>query len=1095
MPALLWVVVSLALLVSPVSAQFVAEQINAGNAATDLFGGSDADGGIEDWYMTNGVVQAIIDDVGVQADLVPLVGPLAPPKTSEAAFTGGSIVDLGLAGANNDQVAQMFTVGGLSTSNFILYSAISASTTPTSATITCTGNLLGFDSGATPVPPANLPVVTEYTLNGSDPFVNITTTVTNTHPTNRAMKLGGFLDVFVWTQRGLVPFSPIAGRGFTHAAIDLSNPNFALEFPPYAAAPGNIYPADGVMDPTSGGTVDEVAYGMLGEETSLDQDGPGGSPPVVAPVNSLFGLSGNLLTGLGNPVVTNPLTGGLDAGGILIYKRRIYVGNKNDVAAVANPMITELATRQAFSTGTISGNVDAADTTDVRASIIATKTAGAITPGFGNGTPATQFRTASDGTFSGVVLPVGTYDLEVRAPERDTVTVTGVVVSASSNTPVTVPSLSAQGTVTLTVRELVMGEDPMIPAKVTFKGIRGTPDPVFAKDYEALVIPQVGSPSDIQPETYAGGNAQRNFVYLASGTGSVKVRPGVYEIYASRGPEYTVKRRLVRVKPGGTRTSKLNIRKVVYTTGYLSADFHIHSARSLDASAPLRDRVGAFVGEGVHVMVSTDHDYHVDYAPIISSLGVGSLITSIVGNEVTTSTPNPPAFPDAIGHINAWPVPVQPTTRRDGSIEDEFVAPNWIYSRLRSQGAEVIQYNHPRAGLSGLTVIGFFNNIGYDPDLPITAVPNDILLDDDVLGQGMSGVANPDGYRNIDFDVMEVGNGSEIPYATRRDWLSLLNQTDFNTVPFLPGTGVSDSHRVTMESAGYYRTYVGGQDDPATLDVSNFNTNLKNGNAFATTGPFVSFWVEESGGGRARLGQVLAPATSDVTLHITVQASNWIPVDEVRVIANGFTTLTFDTTTTPAVSRNPSVLSPSPRPVVRFDAAIPVTVTADTYFIVEAGQKLSPPPTSPAFAGMLVPGFVSHAFTNPIFVDLLGDGFDPPGLPVMVSATGAGEERPMFARVERRDLTWLAQAGEWLNTQFAAVNRIGAAEACRGEAGGLTGRSLTDAIKLRKGRPTDEYFPLYRFSIPADAVAKALDTRDAASRTQARAVGQRGGGA
>ena len=47
----------------------------------------------------------------------------------------------------------------------------------------------------------------------------------------------------------------------------------------------------------------------------------------------------------------------------------------------------------------------------------------------------TQFRTDGSGGFSGVVLPVGTYDLEVRAAERDPVTVTGVTVSRGSRHP------------------------------------------------------------------------------------------------------------------------------------------------------------------------------------------------------------------------------------------------------------------------------------------------------------------------------------------------------------------------------------------------------------------------------------------------------------------------------------------------------------------------------------------------------------------------------------------------------------------------------------------------------------------------------------
>lgn len=42
-------------------------------------------------------------------------GVTPPPKQSEAAFTGGSVIDLGLLGAENDQLGQLFTVGVLST--------------------------------------------------------------------------------------------------------------------------------------------------------------------------------------------------------------------------------------------------------------------------------------------------------------------------------------------------------------------------------------------------------------------------------------------------------------------------------------------------------------------------------------------------------------------------------------------------------------------------------------------------------------------------------------------------------------------------------------------------------------------------------------------------------------------------------------------------------------------------------------------------------------------------------------------------------------------------------------------------------------------
>jgi hypothetical protein len=334
-------------------------------------------------------------------------------------------------------------------------------------------------------------------------------------------------------------------------------------------------------------------------------------------------------------------------------------------------------------------------------------------------------------------------------------------------------------------------------------------------------------------------------------------------------------------------------------------------------------------------------------------------------------------------------MPIEPLAKRDGSIEEEFVAPNMIFSRLRGKGADVIQYNHVRAGVSGLTSIGFFNNIDYRPDLPIDAPENATLLSDDVTGN--SGVANPDGFRNIDFDVFEVGNGTNAAgyLATRTDWFSLLAQVNTplagGPVPFHPGTGVADSHRVTVESAGYFRSFVlGNGDDPAALDAAAFDASILAGRMTATTGPYVEVTLSDGAGNTAGMGETFVPQGPNLTLHVRVQASNWVPVDEVRVVVNGAVPagLAFDGTTKPKLKKTPKQrTSRAKGSVERFDAEIPITLNGtDSFVLVEAGAKLDPFPADDAFGSLLVPGYVSLAFTNPIFVDFGGDGFDPPGL-------------------------------------------------------------------------------------------------------------------
>ena len=983
---------ALLLISSQASAQYVAEEVTIANAGTHLFQGTDADGGIGDWYLSNGVVEVIIDAVGTQT--VP-PGVTAPPLQSEIGVTGGNLLDLGLVGADNDQLSQLFTVGGLSTSNFITYDTIAGATTASSATITVTGNLLGFEPD---VPAANLEVTTVYELADSNNYLTMITTVTNTHPTNAAGGLGGLLDVFAYVTRAIIPFSPgksLVGSyplGFSHPALDLASPTSALERPIWSAAPGNNGPEDGVVDPPSGAVAGEVAYGYLGVEREI----VGGASPGVTPVDSLFGVSNNLISAVGNFP-----SGALDPGESLIYTRRIYVGDKNEVASVSNDMFAELGTRVGFANGTISGDIDAVDNPDIVASAVATRTSGPAIAQFPDGSPATHFVTDSTGGFGGIVLPEGTYDITFKSPERTDVTVTGVTVVASADTPVTISPMTGQGFAAITIFEKVKGVGKVpVPGRVTFVGIDGTPNPNF-NDYIDATVSGVGT--DLDENTFAGGLSQRNYAYVENGTGTVALRPGVYQAYGSHGPEYTLKLKKAKIAEGKTKKLKFALKRVVKTPDAISADFHIHSLRSFDTSPPLSDRVVTFAAEQVEVMVATDHDYHTDYSTIITSLGMDDRITSIVGNEVTGSVPNPPAWPDSIGHLNAWPVPVEPDARRDGSIEDEFVAPNQVISRLRDQGVQVIQYNHPRAGVSGITSIGYFNNFGYDPDVAITDAPNNVLLDDDVLGPGISGVANPDGYNNLSFDCMEIMNevGIQSYLEMRRDWFSFLNQTDGVTVPFIAGTSVSDSHRLTLETAGYGRTYVlGVGDDPASLDTSALNTNVKAGKMIGTTGPYMTVSVTDTASASAGVGDTIVPATSDVTVNIEVQSAAWIPVEEVRIYKNGFLHASYDQTTTPAVGKTPKPTSGSKK-VIRFAGSIPITLSEDSWIIVEAGQKLSPLPTPAEVAGTIVPGLESVAFSNPIWVDLAGDGFDPPGLPVEASPI---PRAPRFAGVEELDM-------------------------------------------------------------------------------------------
>lgn len=1041
----------------PGSAQPVAQRITAADTAL-LFGGSDAEGGIGDWYLSNGVVQAIVDDVGIQSDLVGVVpSGTEPAIQSSISPTGGTLIDVGLVGRDDDQIPQLFIVGGLSTANFVLYDGIEVAGP---GVLRASGTLLLPPVSDRPTP--CIALVTDFSVAGDDPFITLVTRATN--GCGVTAPFGNFLDAVIWTQRGIVPFSG-GGGGFDHPVLDFSNISAALETPTFMAGPGIVNPGDGTFDPVSGTASGEVSYGLLGVELVVDQDGDGPGPAEAFPTNGFFGVSSTLVTALG-PL---PPVASVEPGGTLTYTRRIYVGGRNDVRSVGDPMIAELAPRLGFATGTLSGNVDAADTPDVAASIVMTRLGrctGApatscaanadctgtgpcadpvATAGFVPGQAVSHVRTEASGAFAGVVLPQGDYRLVVSAPERDDVTVQPVVVGGGEAVA-TIPPMTPRGVLQYEVREKAR-KRPLMPGKLVIKGVEGTPDPAFARSLPA----KLGT-VDVRSETFGGGQqdasegtvAQGNVIYTSTGMGSVPLRPGTYDVYATRGMEYGVARERVTVAASGTASVAFRLKRVIRTKNALGADFHVHSGRSLDSSAPPTDRVTTFAGEGVEVMVSTDHDKNFDYAPLIAALNLSSQIGSIAGSEVTGSVPNPPAFPNSFGHINAWPLPVEPGAPRDGAIQDEFVAPNWLYERLRTLGGPdtVVQYNHVRAGVSGLTTIGFFNSIGcnrcanaidtactvdtdcpagadrectcvgYQPDRPLTQPPNDILLDTGVLGPGSP--PNPDGTTNLDFDVMELANGADVTgfpalRQVREDWYSLLNQGVVR-----PATGVSDSHRLTVEHAGWSRTYVlGAGDDPSAIDVSRFNQQVRAGAMLVSGGP----WIEVSaraGRARAGMGGTLAPKNGKVRLAITVRSPAWLPVDEVRVVVNGVVRETFGASTRPRVKALPKRFESSGN-TTRFAGTVRLDLSADAWVLVEAGVALpadpDTAPPSPEIVNTIEPGVVPYSSTNPILIDIGGNGFDPPGLAADLSPQVA-RSRGRMTGVRRADREAAARHGE-----------------------------------------------------------------------------------
>ncbi len=933
---------------SAAQAQLVARQITLETAGTDLFLGSDPQGGVGDWYLSNGSVQAIIDNVGLQEDILAATGGVvALPITNGTAPSGGTLIDLGLVGRNNDQLDQIFQLVNFSALNPIVYVPASqalgnpslppilASVTSSQASLTVFGFVL--------MPPISLPgspallAVTEYSLRTGENFLRIRTTVTNN--SGAPLLLFSIVDAMVLGGRSNLPFAVFPGRGFDHPPLDLTDPLPAVGIYPYVSATGRLGPSDGIADTVAMVPAEEVSYTVL-------------TPPGL-----LFGVNSDLVSATGNFPDFTPL----GIGQSRVYERRVIVGERNDVAASADFALAQLSPLFGFPLGGVEGTLVAPDGLPFRASLdiiqidlnpltAEPETLLSAILGDTSPLPLSHVITESsrDGKFE-AVLPAGLYHVTITTEERGDIGPIPFVVQPGSTTDLGEIFLSAPG-------RLLVNVVPPGPAKITFKGASGSPDPNFGVPVEVTVGgATVAGRADVSSPAL-------NVIYTATGQVETIIRPGSYRLLASRGLEYTVDSQSVVVGPGQTLEVKLAIQRAIETEGFLSADFHVHTARSLDSSIPPRDRILSFTASGVEVLVSTDHDFIFDYQPVIEELGLAGEITSMVGDEVTTGL-----FPTNFGHFNGWPLPVQPQARRDGAPEDEFVEPNVIFDRLRALGAEVVQVNHPESPL-----FGFFNFFGYNSNQSITAPPNTFLLNQAITGSGT---------RNVDFDALEIYNGRSIPeyVLSRQDWFSLLNQGILKVA-----TAVSDSHRVVAAEAGFPRSFVESRTrNLGEFDPNEFNANLKSMRAIGTSGPVLNVQVLGAGrgfpaGDRAQgpsdIGRLIQVGRGGIAhLLIKVQAAPWIPVEEIRVFVNG-----------QLVRRVPVV--PSTFSLRFFGTIALAQLTQDAYVVVEAGQVLPEDPTvqppSLGLLGVVEPGVVSLAFTNPIFLDVDGNGqFDPPGVP------------------------------------------------------------------------------------------------------------------
>jgi hypothetical protein len=398
--------------------------------------------------------------------------------------------------------------------------------------------------------------------------------------------------------------------------------------------------------------------------------------------------------------------------------------------------------------------------------------------------------------------------------------------------------------------------------------------------------------------------------------GALSLAPGAYTIQVSRGLEYDVVEQAITVPAEGLELT-VDLTRTVETEGWIAADFHQHMEPSTDSAISVRNRVLDNVCEGVEFVAATDHDVVTTLQPVIDSLGLGGELNTFAGLEISPRT----------AHVNVYPIAFNANERGNGGIslaymdadEVKFRKIPDVFAAARAMPTDpVVQLNHPRGSTS------YFETTDFDPT-----------------------VDDPRSFQNeiwsTDFDTMEVVNRFPATCDIYADLSQFLNVGLKKT-----GLGNSDSHTLSGNPAGVPRNYLAIDAVPGQVSGDSVRDALKTGRVTVGANAFIDFT------------DALLPGDTVVgssrTFNVRVQTPSYSEVTRLHVVVNGKVVQSLDRTGTNGHD---------------FDESITLEFSQDSWVGFFA---VGPRPSAWEYGEMTL------AFTNAVFVDVAGDGWQAPGM-------------------------------------------------------------------------------------------------------------------